>query len=202
MVGLAASCAVEKAQRGGKATHTVVQGGRTNRTELMQSENPKEPSTQTTESTSETKYVLPAGARVELPPAPVATDGGTNWVRQFAILPNPVPVVQRVVDRTSTSIGAAQKDTARALSAQFANMRPVMYFGLLMLCVAGAFAYFGWWTKCAIFAVGGLGAVFAAQVVPGNEWFIMGCAIVAAVLLALLVLYSYNKGAFDQETPG
>ena len=189
---LLVSCSIPR-QTGGKAVHTIVRGGITNRTELVQSENPKEPSTQTTESTSETDYVLPAGSRLELPPTPV----GTNWVRQFAVLHDPVPVRAKLVDRTSTTIGAAQKDLAAESAVKFASMRPVLIFGILMLAGAAALAYFGWWTKAAIFAGGGIGAICIAQVLPSHEYLIIGCAIGAAVILSLLVLYTYHKGAFD-----
>jgi hypothetical protein len=69
-----------------------------------------------------------------------------------------MPVRIVTTDHAQTTIGGAQKDTIREWAGKAANLRPVMWAGVIMMTiVAGALFYFGWWTKGALAARTGAG---------------------------------------------
>src|SRR5206468_2925106 len=133
----------------------------------------KTPSRQTVQSEQTIEYVLPPGSAVEVggpglqPISATAeqTAGATGGRTQaHIILEKAMPVRVLAKDRTETSIGAAQTDTAREWAAKAASMQPVMWAGLIMLTiVAGLLAYFGWWTKAALAVGVGLGMIVLAE---------------------------------------
>ena len=106
-------------------------------------------------------------------------------------------------DRIETSIGGAQKDTWRDWAGKAANLQPVLWAGILMMTlVAGALAYFGWWTKAGL-AVGiGLGMIVLAQTLPGHEAAILLGGLGLFGVVSLLILYAYNKGQLDRNHNG
>jgi hypothetical protein len=200
-----AACAMPRAQRGGAATSHISRPGHTNSVTLQQSDNPKEPSTQTVQSDQTMEYVLPRGTALDVGSRPaVSSDSGQldrssgSSVLQQAI---PVRVVTR--DRVETRIGGAQKDTAREWATKAANMQPVMWAGIAMMTiVAGVLIYFGWWTKAALAAGVGLGMIIAANTLPGHGAIILIGGLVTFGLAALLVLYAYCKGQLDRNQNG
>ena len=78
--------------------------------DLVQPENPLTPATQTIERTTETM------------PSPVSA---TN-----------APVVTKTTEKISTTIGAAQKDTSRELSARLNSVRPIQWVGVCLILAA------------------------------------------------------------------
>src|SRR5262249_52740288 len=120
-----------------------------------------------------------------------------------AILQEPMPVRRVIKDRSETRIGAAQKDTIREWSARAASVRPVMWIGIVMMTVvAGALAYFGWWTKAAVAVVIGLMMIVLAQTLPDHGTLILLGGVGVFGVVALLVLYSYHKGQLDKNHNG
>jgi hypothetical protein len=220
----AGGCQSVKPQKGGAASTSISQPGHTNTVMLAQSDNPKEPSTQTVQSEQTMEYVIPAGSLVPLgcPPNPVAAPARTasptpeltrpynaapvppsQDSAAFALVQQAVPVKLLVKDRTETSIGGAQRDTLREWAGKAANAQPVMWAGIAMMTlVAGAFVYFHWWTKAAVAIAIGLGMIVLAQTLPDHGTLILLGGVAVFGVSALLVLYSYYKGQWDQNQNG
>jgi hypothetical protein len=223
LIGLIATsgCQAVKPQKGGTASTSITQPGHTNSVTLAQSDNPKEPSRQSVQSEQTVEYVLPAGSMVSLRcganPLPPSSPASSETAASpgtlpsvpnrdpgaFAVLQQPLPVKMVLKDRTETSVGGAQKDTAREWASRAANMQPVMWAGIaLMTVVAGVLLYFGWWTKAAV-AVGiGLAMIVMAQTLPEHGTLILFSGLGVFALAALLVLYAYYKGQLDQNHNG
>lgn len=183
VLGLGSGCGLA-ALRGGRSA--VSPAGAT----LQQPDNPATASTQDTESITEIERggILPPDEKIT-----------------YSLITNSSgPLKVRSMHRTQTSIGAAQRDTARELSARISGARPVLIAGLLCLAAAGALAYFGWYTKAVIFAGGGVGIVVLASVLPGHEWTFILAGVGGLVIVSYMVLHGYYKGQIDaqaQATP-
>jgi hypothetical protein len=120
-----------------------------------------------------------------------------------ATLSQPMPVKCLMKDRTETSIGGAQRDTAREWASKAANMQPVMWAGIAMMTlVAGVLAYFGWWTKAAVAVVVGLGMIVVAETLPDHGTAVLLGGLGLFALAALLILYAYHKGQLDKNNNG
>jgi hypothetical protein len=114
-----------------------------------------------------------------------------------------MPVKYLIRDRTETSIGGAQKDLLREWATKASNMQPVMWAGIAMMTlVAGALAYFGWWTKAVLAVVVGLGMIVIAATLPDHGSLILLGGFGVFGLAALLVLYAYYKGQWDKNQNG
>jgi hypothetical protein len=138
---------------------------------------------------------LPAGGRAQTPSSYLQTSS--------ARIAQPMPVRCVTKDRTETTIGAAQKDTVREWAGKAAQMRPVLWAGLVMMTlVAGILVYFGWWTKAGLAAAIGLGMIVLAQALPGHGTLIVFGGLGVFALLALLILYAYHKGRLDRNDNG
>ncbi|MEW6307399.1 MAG: hypothetical protein AB1705_28440, partial [Verrucomicrobiota bacterium] len=212
----------------GSSTATTARGGEPSRPlqlvethELTQPENPAQASSQHVERTTKTALPIPAGSRIQL--ATGATDhaslspqrGEGPRVRGDSTLDRihsatappateitfsaPTTFTTETVEKTGTVLGAAQHDTSRELAAKFANMKPVQWVGLVLLLVAGAFAYFRWWTPAALAGGTGLGLILLAHSLVGNERITLVLLGLAAAILA--VFRAYDKGALDALLP-
>jgi hypothetical protein len=151
------------------------------------------------------EYVLPVGTVFPTPlPAPGASVS-TNRApgHDFAIVDRPVPVRMVTKDLTETKIGGAQKDTVREWAARAANVRSVIWAGIVMMTlVAGALAYFGWWTKAAVAVGVGIGMIVLGQTLPDHGGLILVGGLGLFAVVALLVLYAYYKGQLDKNQNG
>jgi hypothetical protein len=212
---LLSGCATPRSQKGGQASASFLRPGYTNLATLSQPENPKDPSRQVLESQRTVEYVLPPGTALSLggpEPQPQqarphtgapAPDQLSAAPTPIAVLGKPMPVRISASDRTETSIGAAQKDTAREWAAKAASLQPVMWAGIAMMTVvAGLLAYFGWWTKAGLAVAVGVGMIVLAQTLPGHGPLILLSGLAVFAVAALLVLYSYYKGQLDQNQNG
>ena len=114
-----------------------------------------------------------------------------------------MPVRVSATDRTETSIGTAQKDTAREWAAKAASVQPVMWAGIIMMTVvAGVLAYFGWWTKAGVAVAVGVAMIVLASALPSHGTLILLAGLGVFAVAALLVLYAYYKGQLDQNHNG
>ncbi len=96
--------------------------------------------------------------------------------------------------RRAASFGSAQKDTARELGARLANMRGVMWVGVLLL-VGGPLVGWklGWFTNGCIAGAVGLLLIILSTVIPGNEaWFGLG-----GLFLIPIVAFVYYRAQRD-----
>jgi hypothetical protein len=192
ILAICAGCAVDR-QQGGWTRRLLISPGRTNTVEMRQSDNPKQGAKQNTETVTETKLILPAGSKMELPPV----QQGTNLVHQFATLKEPTPITTISRDTTRTEIGGAQTDTVGELGVKVKAMAPVLIAGIGLVGIGVLLAYFGWWTKAALCGVVGVGMIVLTQIIPGHEGVIIGVGLSGVAILAFLILYVYHKGHLD-----
>jgi hypothetical protein len=208
-----AGCAAIKPQRGGSSTTTL--GGATAPTVVTNAapENPQTPSTTTVEKTTERDYEIPhetdegatalvtSNDRQGVPRSEHSETAPSKDVglRGAPVVAQSLPRIlrERTTERATTQTGIAQKDTARELGARLANMRGVMWVGVLLL-VAGPIVGWklGWFTNGCIAGAVGLLLIILSAVIPGNEaWFGL-----AGLLLIPLVAYAWYHGHHTATT--
>lgn len=166
---------------------------------VHQSENPAVETVQTIERTTEIAYPPPAvPAEPSSQSAALPAGGGT-------IPPAPsAGVVTRTTERIETSIGAAQRDTAREISAKLGAVRWVQILGALM--ILGGISTFHPAVKlfvqsktvtAGLFAAGA-GLIFLPFVIVGNELALS--MIGGGVILAGLVYFLGQRNAKHKAT--
>lgn len=199
-------CATTKPQQGGTSTTTL--GGANAPTIVTNKapENPQTPSTTTVEKTTTREFAptiseaQPAAAAhtVKTNPVPDRKDGSAPTA---PALPNPsnAPLVREIVtERATTTTGSAQKDTVRDLGARLANMRGVLWVGVLLMIGGPLVGWkLGWFTNGCIAGAVGLLLVILSTVIPGHEaWFGLG-----GLLLIPLVAFVYYRAHHDANNP-
>jgi hypothetical protein len=179
-------CAAARPLRPGAATikSAAPSTGAQFASELKQPENPAQSAAQNFERTTETALPLPAGTKIEertitqderKPDAPPAT------VERVITLTKPTVQTTRTVEKAGTTIGAAQKDTARELGAKLANLKGIVWVGVLMFLFGIATlaypplrAIIGSVTTSVAIIVGGIALMILPTLVVGNELLILG----------------------------
>lgn len=152
--------------------------------ELKQPENPAQSAAQNFERTTETSLPLPAGTRVEersiardekKPEAPPVVTERT------IVLSAPAVQTTRTVEKAGTTIGAAQKDSAREFGAKLASLKGIVWVGVLMFLFGLATlaypplrAIIGSVTTSVAIIVGGIALMVLPTLIVGNELLILG----------------------------
>lgn len=185
-VGLLPGCAMAPL-KGGRATtagvieQTVVQG-----------ENPAQVSRQDQETVKTRSYTVPAGSRL------VSTSN------QVVVVSAPMPVVEHEETRAKTELGAAQKDTARELSAKLASLKGIVWVGLLMFIFGlGSIFYpplqaiIGSVTTSIAILAGGIALMILPSLVVGNELLILAGVASAVGLWFLAHRHGQLRGLLD-----
>ena len=166
--------------KGGKAT-TSQSAGHINQS-ILQSDNPAQASRQDQETVRTRSYTVPAGSRlIESHVAP-ATAGGAPVTNATAlVISAPMAVTEHEETRAKTELGAAQKDTARELSAKLASLKGIVWVGVAMFLFGLASVFYpplriivGSVTTSAAILVGGLALMVLPSLIVGNELFILG----------------------------
>jgi len=155
--------------KGGKAT-TLSKPTQGIEQSVVQSDNPAAVSRQDQETVVVRTYTVPAGSRLE--------SGGTNGAS--VLVAAPMPVTEREETRAKTELGAAQKDTARELSAKLARLKGIVWVGIVMFVFGLASMFYpplklliGSVTTSAAITVGGLVLLILPTLVVGNELLIL-----------------------------
>lgn len=167
---LLTACGSLKPIKGGVSTGASTFPSGTNSFSIAQPENPEQASTHTFKRVETREFLA-----------------GTNFP---AVL---VPIRETITQEQGVTLGAAQKDTARTLSARLTAMRPVQYAGILLIVAAGVLFYFGWPTPAALSAVCGVGMIILAAVVPGNESAILIGGVLVALVGCAAVFYAWHR---------
>src|ERR1041385_1794355 len=168
-VFLLSGCTSPRPLRGGHALTVPKPGGLVQT--LAQGENPSAPSRQTQENIRTRTYSLPPSvpfdSRPSLP-APLSSPRHSTPDTFLFQPPAPQPsslvlVSEREESRAATELGAAQKDTARAVGAKLSSLKPLIWVGLVMFVFGIASAFWkplrfivGSVTTSAAITVGGL----------------------------------------------
>jgi hypothetical protein len=185
LVALCCSCASPGRLRGGRASTSPRPLGGLTQT-LVQGDDASQPSKQNQDTIRVRNYTLPAGSRFEesrLEPCP-SNPPVTNT--QSVLLSAAMPVVEREETHASTELGAAQKNSARELSAKLSSLKGVVWvglglfvFGLASLVWPPLKAAIGSVTTSAALILGGIALILLPTMVAGNELLILaGVALV------------------------
>ena len=158
---------------------------------VMQSDNPAAVSKQDQETVRTKSYTVPAGSR--LVETRIVTEGGAPVTNShFLLISAPMPVTEHEETRAKSELGAAQKDTARELSAKLASLKGIVWIGVIVFLFGLASMFYpplkaiiGSITTSAAITVGGLALIVLPTVIVGNELLIM-CGVAAAVGLWFL----------------
>lgn len=185
---LVPGCVVPRPLKPGTATmaSAAAKAGSDFKASLQQPENPAQAAAQNFERTTETELPLPAGSSVHesvtehRPSEPPLTHETT------IVLSAPATQKTRTTEKAGTTVGAAQKDTAREIGAKLASMKGVMWVGVLMfLGGIATLAYpplrlaVGSVTTSVAIIIGGLALMVLPTLIVGNELLILGMVVLA-----------------------
>lgn len=176
--------------------------------DLKQPENPAQSATQNFERTTETELPIPAQSKVqEFILTPSAQLGGEP-VKQEKTVVLSAPTVQktRVIEKAGTTIGAAQKDTAREFGAKLASLKGIVWvgvglflFGLASLFYPPLRAIIGSVTTSVAMIAGGVALMILPSLVVGNELLILGAVAIAVGLWFLAHRHGQLQGTVNAE---
>ena len=180
--------------------------------ELKQPENPAQSAAQNFERTTETELPLPAGTKVQetvtthderKPTAPPVVKERT------IVLTEPTVQTTRTVEKAGTTIGAAQKDTARELGAKLSSLKGIVWvgvamflFGLTTLAYPPLRALISSVTTSLAILAGGVALMVLPTLVVGNELLILGGVAVAVGGWFLAHRHGQLKGFVDANRNG
>ena len=172
--------------RGGKATTVTKPSAGVVEQTVVQSENPAAVSKQTQETVKTRTFTLPAGSSmVETHVTAPAVPGAAPVTNATAmVISAPMAVVEHDETHAATELGAAQKDTARELSAKLASLRGIVWVGVALFLLGLATLFYpplklivgSVTTSCAMIG-GGLALMILPSMVVGNELLILGCVL-------------------------
>ena len=165
--------------KGGKATTTNKPGGVVEQT-VVQSDNPAQVSRQDQETVKTRSYTVPAGSRLVETHVTANAGGAPVTNAQAVVISAPMAVVEHEETRAKTELGAAQKDTARELSAKLASLKGIVWvgvalflFGLATLFYPPLQAIIGSVTTSVAIVVGGIALMVLPSLIVGNELLIL-----------------------------
>ena len=198
--------------KGGKAS-TVSKSAQGIEQSVVQGDNPAQSSRQDQETVRTKSYTVPAGSR--LVETRVLADAGGMPVTnsQVMVVSAPMQVTEHEESRAKTELGAAQKDTARELSAKLASLKGIVWVGVMVFLFGLATMFYpplkliiGSITTSAAITVGGLALIVLPTVIVGNEMLIMGGVAAAVGLWFLAHRHGQLRGLVDaannSETKG
>ena len=189
--------------KGGRAT-TLSKPAQGIEQTVVQSDNPAAVSKQDQETVRTKSYTVPAGSR--LVETRVTADAGGALVTNASslLISAPMPVTEHEETRAKSELGAAQKDTARELSAKLASLKGIVWVGVVVFLfgIASMFypplkAIIGSITTSAAITVGGLALIVLPTVIVGNELLIMGGVAAAVGLWFLAHRHGQLRGQVD-----
>ena len=177
-VGLFSGCAMAPL-KGGKAT-TVNKPAQGIEQTVVQSDNPAQVSRQDQETVKTKTYTVPAGSRMVETHVTADAGGAPVTNAQAVVISAPMPVVEHEETRAKTELGAAQKDTARELSAKLASLKGIVWVGVVLFLFGLATLFYpplklliGSVTTSAAICAGGLALIILPTLIVGNELLIL-----------------------------
>lgn len=161
--------------KGGRATTAGVIGQT-----VVQSDNPAAASRQDQETVRTKSYTVPVGSRLEETRVTAGAGGARVTNASALVISAPMAVTEHEETRAKTELGAAQKDTARELSAKLASLKGIVWVGVAMFLFGLASLFYpplklivGSVTTSAAILVGGLALMVLPSLVVGNELLIL-----------------------------
>ena len=193
--GLVPGCAMAPL-KGGRATTIGRPAGVIEQT-VVQGENPAQVSRQDQETVKTRTYTVPAGSRF------------VSASNQVVVVSAPMPVIEHEETSAKTELGAAQKDTARELSAKLASLKGIVWVGLLMFVFGLASIFYpplqaiiGSVTTSIAILAGGIALMILPSLVVGNELWILAGVASAVGLWFLAHRHGQLRGLVDANKSG
>ena len=208
-VGLSSGCAT-KPLKGGKAT-TVNKPSQGIEQTVVQSDNPAQMSRQDQETVKTKTYTVPAGSRMVETHVVAAPDAGAAPVTNATalVISAPMPVVEHEETRAKTELGAAQKDTARELSAKLASLKGIVWVGGVLFLFGLATLFYpplkllvGSVTTSAAICAGGLALMVLPTLIVGNELLILAGVATAVGLWFFAHRHGQLRGLVEANKNG
>lgn len=176
--------------------------------DLKQPENPAQSASQNFERITETELPIPADSKVQEVVVSPAGQPGAQPVKQEKTVVLSAPTVQktRVVEKAGTTIGAAQKDTAREFGAKLASLKGIVWvgvglflFGLASLLYPPLKAIIGSVTTSVGMIAGGIALMILPSLVVGHELLILGAVAIAVGLWFLAHRHGQLQGTVNAQ---
>ena len=191
--------------KGGRAS-TVSKSTQGIEQSVVQGDNPAAVSRQDQETVRTKSYTVPAGSRM-VETRVLADAGGVPVTNsQVMVVSAPMQVTEHEETRAKTELGAAQKDTARELSAKLASLKGIVWVGVMVFLFGLATMFYpplkliiGSITTSAAITVGGLALIVLPTVIVGNEMLIMGGVAAAVGLWFLAHRHGQLRGLVDSK---
>ena len=165
--------------KGGKAS-TVSKSAQGIEQSVVQGDNPAQASRQDQETVRTKSYTVPTGSRMVETRVMADADGAPVTNSQVLLVSAPMAVTEHETTRATTELGAAQKDTARELSAKLASLKGIVWVGVVVFLFGLATMFYpplkliiGSVTTSAAITVGGLALMVLPTLVVGNELLIL-----------------------------
>ena len=154
-------------------------------------------------------YTVPAGSRIE-DARVTANDAGALVTNvQAVVVSAPMPVVEHEETRAKTELGAAQKDTARELSAKLASLKGIVWVGVVVFLFGLATLFYpplklliGSVTTSVAIIVGGLALMVLPTLIVGNELLILAGVAAAVGLWFFAHRHGQLRGLVDANKNG
>ena len=147
----------------------------------MQGETRRKPRARIKKPCRTKTYTVPAGSRNGEDARVTANDVGAMVTNlQAVVVSAPMPVVEHEETRAKTELGAAQKDTARELSAKLASLKGIVWVGVAMFLFGLASIFYpplqaiiGSVTTSVAILAGGMALMILPSLIVGNELLIL-----------------------------
>ena len=177
--GMLSGCAMSPLKGGHASTLNKPSGGIEQ--SVVQGDNPAQVSRQDQETVKTKSYTVPAGSRM-VETRVIADAGGAPATNATAlVISAPMAVVEHEETRAKTELGAAQKDTARELSAKLASLKGIVWVGVVVFLFGLASMFYpplkliiGSVTTSVAITAGGVALMVLPSLVVGNELLILG----------------------------
>ena len=196
--GLFCGCSIAPLKGGHATTSGVI--GQT----VAQGDNPAQASRQDQETVKTRSYTVPAGSRLEETRVASSAGGVPVTNAQAVVISAPMAVVEHEETRAKTELGAAQKDTAREISAKLASLKGIVWVGVALFLFGLATLFYpplklliGSVTTSAAILAGGLALMILPSLVVGNELLILAGVAAAVGLWFLAHRHGQLRGLVD-----
>jgi hypothetical protein len=194
--------------KGGKAT-TMNKPAQGIEQTVQQGDNPAQASRQDQETVKTRSYTIPAGSQMVETRVIAGAGGAPVTNAQAVVISAPMAVVEHEETRAKTELGAAQKDTARELSAKLASLKGIVWVGVALFLFGLATLFYpplkllvGSVTTSVAILVGGLALMVLPTLIVGNELLILAGVASAVGLWFLAHRHGQLRGLVDANNSG
>ncbi len=171
---------------------------------VVQGDNPAQASRQNQETVRTKSYTVPRGSRLVETRVSADTSGAPATNATALVISAPMAVTEHEETRATTELGAAQKDTARELSAKLASLKGIVWVGVLVFLFGLATMFYpplkliiGSITTSAAITVGGIALIILPTVIVGNELLILAGVAAAVGLWFFAHRHGQLRGLVD-----